>query len=316
MPKKHKILFRREYLALLIIVIIAIIILPQLKAFSGSLNKLNNVNMHLAFYATLFTLGSYFAAAGTYYFLAIKNIKYGITVFVQFAAMFINRLLPAGIGALGLNYGYLKKHGHNNVQSATIVSLNNLFGFIGNSIIVLIAILLTGIKVPSDSLFHNNWLFLLLFLPGLLVLIYFLINPLRRSKLLKTLTDIKLQLIGYSHKPSKLLSALLSSSALSLCNFISVFICAHAVGGSVSMGVVVVVYSLGIGLGASIPTPGGLGGVEAGMVAGFVAFGLPASTALAAVILYRLISFWFVLIIGAIAFFYVQKLKLIRFRSS
>jgi uncharacterized membrane protein YbhN (UPF0104 family) len=43
---------------------------------------------------------------------------------------------------------------------------------------------------------------------------------------------------------------------------------------------------------------------------------MPATTAFAAVILYRLISFWFVLLIGAGAFVYVQNKGLIKFKMN
>ncbi|MFZ0090913.1 MAG: lysylphosphatidylglycerol synthase transmembrane domain-containing protein [Solirubrobacteraceae bacterium] len=68
-------------------------------------------------------------------------------------------------------------------------------------------------------------------------------------------------------------------------------VCFHAFGTVVPLGVLVVGYFLGT-LGSLLPLPGGVGGVEGGMIAAFVAFGLPASSALIAVLAYRAISFW------------------------
>jgi uncharacterized protein (TIRG00374 family) len=50
-------------------------------------------------------------------------------------------------------------------------------------------------------------------------------------------------------------------------------------------------YFLGT-LGSLLPLPGGIGGVEGGMIGAFVAFGLPADRSLVAVLAYRAISFW------------------------
>ena len=44
-------------------------------------------------------------------------------------------------------------------------------------------------------------------------------------------------------------------------------------------------------LGNLLPVPGGIGGVEGGMVGAFVAFGEPAGPVLVAVLAYRLVSF-------------------------
>ncbi len=57
------------------------------------------------------------------------------------------------------------------------------------------------------------------------------------------------------------------------------------------MAVLVMGYFLGT-LGSLLPLPGGVGGVEGGMIAAFVAFGLPAGSAVIAVLAYRAISFW------------------------
>jgi len=55
--------------------------------------------------------------------------------------------------------------------------------------------------------------------------------------------------------------------------------------------VLVMGYFLGT-LGSLLPLPGGIGGVEGGMIGAFVAFGEPAGRAVIAVLAYRAISFW------------------------
>jgi uncharacterized protein (TIRG00374 family) len=68
-------------------------------------------------------------------------------------------------------------------------------------------------------------------------------------------------------------------------------VCFHAFGTIVPVAVLVVAYFLGT-LGNLLPLPGGIGGVEGGMIAAFVAFGVPARSAVVAVLAYRAISFW------------------------
>ena len=68
-------------------------------------------------------------------------------------------------------------------------------------------------------------------------------------------------------------------------------ICFHAFGTIVPVAVLVLGYFLGT-LGNLLPLPGGIGGVEGGMIGAFIAFDVPARSAVVAVLAYRAISFW------------------------
>jgi uncharacterized membrane protein YbhN (UPF0104 family) len=65
----------------------------------------------------------------------------------------------------------------------------------------------------------------------------------------------------------------------------------RAFGSVVPVAVLVMGYFLGT-LGSLLPLPGGIGGVEGGMIGAFAAFGVPAGRAVVAVLAYRAISFW------------------------
>ncbi len=64
-----------------------------------------------------------------------------------------------------------------------------------------------------------------------------------------------------------------------------------AFGATVPVAVLVMGYFLGT-LGSLLPLPGGIGGVEGGMIGAFAAFGVSADRAVIAVLAYRAISFW------------------------
>ena len=65
----------------------------------------------------------------------------------------------------------------------------------------------------------------------------------------------------------------------------------RAFGSVVPVAVLIMGYFLGT-LGSLLPLPGGIGGVEGGMIGAFAAFGVPADRAVIAVLAYRAISFW------------------------
>jgi uncharacterized protein (TIRG00374 family) len=55
-------------------------------------------------------------------------------------------------------------------------------------------------------------------------------------------------------------------------------------------------------LGNLLPLPGGIGGVEGGMIGALIAFGVPGGLAVVAVLSYRAFAFWLPTIPGAVAY--------------
>jgi uncharacterized protein (TIRG00374 family) len=79
-------------------------------------------------------------------------------------------------------------------------------------------------------------------------------------------------------------------------------LCLKAFGTTVPVAVLVMGYFLGT-LGSLLPLPGGIGGVEGGMIGAFVAFGVPGDRALVGVLAYRAISFWLPTLPGIAGYF-------------
>jgi uncharacterized membrane protein YbhN (UPF0104 family) len=78
-------------------------------------------------------------------------------------------------------------------------------------------------------------------------------------------------------------------------------------GGGPPVGVFVLAYTLGHA-GALLPTPGGLGGTEGGLIGMFVAFGTPLSLATAAVLGYRVFQLGLPAILGGLCMLRIRKL--------
>ena len=75
----------------------------------------------------------------------------------------------------------------------------------------------------------------------------------------------------------------------------------HAFGISPALTIVLMGYLIGQ-LGGLLPIPGGIGGIDGGLIGTLIVYGTPAAGTAAAVLAYRLILFWLPLIIGGIAF--------------
>lgn len=82
--------------------------------------------------------------------------------------------------------------------------------------------------------------------------------------------------------------------------------CFHAFGDAPPLAVIVQGYFVGM-LGNLLPLPGGIGGVDGGMIGAFVAFGVGSSLAILAVLAYRVFAFWLPTIPGVIAYLGLRK---------
>jgi uncharacterized protein (TIRG00374 family) len=82
--------------------------------------------------------------------------------------------------------------------------------------------------------------------------------------------------------------------------------CFHAFGYSPHAGVIVMAYFIGW-IANTLPLPGGIGGVEGGMIGSFTAFGVSVQGAVVSVLAYRAFSFWLPTLPGAVAYFQLRR---------
>jgi uncharacterized protein (TIRG00374 family) len=80
----------------------------------------------------------------------------------------------------------------------------------------------------------------------------------------------------------------------------------EAVGVSVSLWIIGLGYLIGQ-LGGLLPIPGGVGGIDGGLIGTLIVFGAPAEATTAAVLAYRLILFWLPLAIGAVSLWSLRE---------
>jgi uncharacterized membrane protein YbhN (UPF0104 family) len=223
------------------------------------------------------------AAALVYKSLSPKPLRFGRTVLVQTAGLSVNKLLPSGSGALGLNFLYLRANKLSNTQSGTVVLLNNLLGLTGH--LLLLTVLLTlypdtldKLTVGHDAAFKSAQLF------GLAIVTH----------------------------PARIAGAQAASIAITLSYALSLLAAAQAVGVHLDLVTAMLVLTGSVFATAAIPTPGGIGAAEAGAYAGLLALGVSHNLALATAILFRVCTFWVPLIVGSIALAVVARLGYLR----
>ena len=89
-------------------------------------------------------------------------------------------------------------------------------------------------------------------------------------------------------------------------NIAVLWACFHAFGEPPPTAVLVQAFFVGM-LGNLLPLPGGIGGVDGGMIGALVAFGVGGHLAVLAVLSYRLFAFWLPTIPGVIAYFQLRR---------
>jgi uncharacterized membrane protein YbhN (UPF0104 family) len=79
-----------------------------------------------------------------------------------------------------------------------------------------------------------------------------------------------------------------------------------AVGVDVPLTIVLMGYLIGQ-LGGLLPLPGGVGGIDGGLIGTLIVYGAPAAATVGAVLAYRVILFWLPLLLGAIGFLSLRR---------
>ena len=80
----------------------------------------------------------------------------------------------------------------------------------------------------------------------------------------------------------------------------------HAFGFEPALMIVLLGYLIGQ-LGGLLPIPGGIGGIDGGLIGTLIVYGAPAAVTAAAVLTYRVILFWLPLAVGGLAFFQLRR---------
>jgi len=82
--------------------------------------------------------------------------------------------------------------------------------------------------------------------------------------------------------------------------------CFHAFGAAPPHAVIVMAYFIGM-VGNTLPLPGGIGGVDGGMIGAFTAFGVDVEVSVVSVLAYRVFAFWLPTLPGTVAYFQLRR---------
>lgn len=247
-------------------------------------------------------------AALPYRFLAFRKLIVSQLVLVELAAAFANRLVPAGVGTVGVHGLYLKKQRHRLAEVTVVISVTNLLAFCAHMLLLFIALSVgSTVELPWHTLYKATAVGAALIA---LVVLVFLIAPVR-NRLSSYIRDLKKSLSTYQHRLGGLAFSMLSLLGMTLVYLLILNLAAQSFGVQISLASILVVYTAGVLLGSAVPTPGGFAGVEAGLIGGFFLYGVSPQIAVSIALAFRLVTYWAPMVPGFICFLIVRRRKLI-----
>ena len=223
-----------------------------------------------------------------------EKLSFGLTVLAQVASSFVTLVTPAAVGGAAVNIRYLQRRKIPAAIAAASVGVSQVVAFVMHISLLVIFIALTGtsesnpIKLPVVAYF---------IIAGLVAIAATVAalpagRRLLRARVAPTINQVLPQLLQIAQHPRKLAEGIGGTLLLSAAYIGCLAVCVRALGGSVPIASVAVVYLTGSAIGSLVPTPGGLGAIEAALSAGLTAAGMPGAAAVSAVLLYRLLTFW------------------------
>ncbi len=269
---------------------------------------LHHANWRWTAAALALSAASYFGAAWSLTGFVLERLSLFRTLLAQLAGSFVTLVTPAAVGGVALNLRYLRRAQVAPADAAASVGLSQLIAFALHAILLILFAALAG-TAHAHSLRPPGWVYIAVAAVVAAVLVALAFprsRRLLRSRLAPALGQVIPRLLDIAQQPVKLAEgiggALLVTVSYILCLQTSVL----ALGGSVPLVSVAIVYLTGSAIGSAVPTPGGLGAVEAALSAGLTAAGLPGITAVSAVLLYRTVTFWLPVPLGWGALTYLQ----------
>jgi undecaprenyl-diphosphatase len=287
------------------------LILPQLAQVESSWRTLQTAHWTWLPLVIAFSLLTYLAGALSLLGSVSLRLPFWPTVLTQGASSFINRVSPSNVGGMALNVRYLQKTGVDTPAGVAAIGVNALAGTLVHLVLLVIFFAWAGrglsraFKLPSSSK-----LLLILAVVAAAVGVVMATRQGRRfaaRKLLPGLRSSLANLRQVAQSPVKLALLFGGSALVTLAYIGGLAASMEAFGAGASIAEVGAVYLGASIIAAASPTPGGLGALEAALIAGLTGIGISSGAAVSTVLTYRLATYWLPVVPGWFSFRALQR---------
>ncbi|HYB81686.1 MAG TPA: lysylphosphatidylglycerol synthase transmembrane domain-containing protein, partial [Mycobacterium sp.] len=245
---------------------------------------------------------TYVGAAAALWACADGTVRFWKLSIVQVANTFAATTTPAGVGGLALSTRFLQKGGLSAMRATAAVALQQTVQVIVHLVLLIFFSAVAGASTNLSHFVPSATLLYLIAGVALGVVGTFLFVPkLRRwlaTAVRPKLTEVTRDLVHLVREPKRLGLILLGCAGTTLGAALALWASVEAFGGGTTFVAVTVVTMVGGTLASAAPTPGGVGAVEAALIGGLAAFGVPAAVGVPSVLLYRMLTCWLPVFIG------------------
>ena len=250
-------------------------------------------------------IGATFALLG----FVPERVPFHHAVGAQVALGFVRLIAPATVGITAINIRLLLKSGVPGPLAAASIAANQ----VGSVSITLPLIVVLGVVSGSGAAAGLRPSSTVLLVVGLIIVaggLLALVPPIRNRA--RTLWHDFAQrglprLLDVLGRPRKLAEAIGGILLQTLSLVVCFYACVRALGAEPNFAALAVVQMVGNTVGMAVPTPGGLGAVEAALTAGITTIGVTTAVAVPAVLLFRLVSFWLPILPGWLLWTQLQR---------
>jgi uncharacterized membrane protein YbhN (UPF0104 family) len=265
-------------------------------------NALGKANWWWALLGLAISASTYVGAAAALWASADESVNFWRLSIAQVANTFAATTTPAGVGGLALSTRILQKSGLSTTRATTAVALQQSMQVIMH---VLLLIFFTTAAGAGTDLSHfvprATMLYLIAGVALGVVGIFLLVPNLRRfmaTEVGPKVKEVTEDIYAVAREPKRLALIVLGCTGTTLGAALALFASIEAFGGHTTFVTVTVVTMVGGTLASAAPTPGGVGAVEAALIGGLAAFGLPAAVSVPSVLLYRVLTCWLPVFVG------------------
>jgi len=217
---------------------------------------------------------------------------------LQLAISYVNLAIPTTAARIAVNVRFFQRQGLAPSTAIATGALDGVSGFIVQALLLGSLLLFGGLSLDIDTSSAASaavrLVVILIVVLAVAVLVILLVPRLRRlvlSAIRRTVHEATTVLRGL-RSPRRVMMLFGGNLAAELLFAMALGMMVEAFGYSLALHELLLV-NLGVSLLAGVlPVPGGIGVTEGGLIFGLTSFGVPQETAFAAVMLYRLATFY------------------------
>ena len=293
---------RSQVVQLVLLVALVYVAYPFISTVPAFFAELRTANWWWALLGLAVSALKYVGAAAALWACASESVSFRNLTIMQVANTFAATTTPAGVGGLALSTRFLQKSGLGALRATAAVALQQTVQVITHVALLIFFTAVAGASADLSQFVPSTTVLYLVAGSALGVVGAFMFVPKGRRWLATAvrprLKEVGGDLVELAREPKRLGLIVLGCAATTLGAALALWASIGAFGGDTTFVTVTVVTMIGGTLASAAPTPGGVGAVEAALIGGLAAFGLPAAIAVPSVLLYRVLTCWLPVFIG------------------